>query len=95
MNHADVEYIFEDQAGFVYACSLDQGLYRLDPDKNVWEQFLISDNKDLPSPGFTVSNVVTGAEDNSGRIWVGTDGWGSSASSPKRNASSANRFLSH
>lgn len=76
VNHADVEYIFEDQAGFVYACSLDQGLYRLDPDKNVWEQFLISDNKDLPSPGFTVSNVVTGAEDNSGRIWVGTDGWG-------------------
>lgn len=76
LNHADVEYIFEDRKGFLYACSLNQGLYRLNPVSGEWKQFTTPDDKSGKEYGLPTYKIITGAEDPDGKLWFGTDGWG-------------------
>lgn len=76
LNHADVEYIFEDHLGFLYACSLNQGLFRLDPGNGKWKQFTTVSEKNKKDIGLPTYKILTGAEDNKGRLWFGTDGCG-------------------
>lgn len=76
LNHADVEYIFEDRKGFLYACSLNRGLYRLNPVTGEWKQFTTPDGKSGNECGLPTYKIITGAEDPDGKLWFGTDGWG-------------------
>ncbi len=76
LNHADVEYIFEDRCGYLYACSLNQGVFRLDPHNGKWKQFTTVNNKNKTDAGLPSYKILTGAEDNKGRLWFGTDGCG-------------------
>lgn len=76
LNHADVEYIFEDHSGYLYACSLNQGLFRHDPIRDKWEQYTTVSENNKKDVGLPTYKVLTGAEDKKGRLWFGTDGWG-------------------
>lgn len=76
LNHADVEYMFEDRKGYLYACSLNQGLYRFNPKNEEWKQFSSLNDKNNKDCGLPTYKIVTGAEDSKGRLWFGTDGWG-------------------
>lgn len=76
LNHADVEYMFEDKAGFIYACTLNQGIFRLNPANGEWEQFSTLSEKNNRDCALPTYKIVTGAEDSKGNLWFGTDGWG-------------------
>lgn len=76
LNHADVEYLFEDRSGCLYACSLNQGLFRFDPRKGDWTQFSMVSKKNDADCGLPTNKITTGAEDSAGQLWFGTDGWG-------------------
>ena len=76
LNHADVEYIFEDKAGFIYACSLNQGLFRFNPRNGKWKQFSTPSEKNNYDCGLPTDKIVTGAQDSKGNLWFGTDGYG-------------------
>lgn len=82
LNHADVEYMFEDRSGYMYACSLNQGIFRHDPRTGEWKQFTTVSDKNSSDCGLPTYKIITGAEDNAGRLWFGTDGWGLMRFSP-------------
>lgn len=71
---ADVVFMMEDKRGFLWACTNDQGIYRLDRKTEKWQQFSADDNNDLN--GLPTNAVVTAACDDEGKMWFGTDGFG-------------------
>lgn len=63
---ADVSYIMEDRQGGLWVCSMNNGIYRLDPQQQQWKHYT-----DLPT-----QKVITACEDKNGTLWFGTDGQG-------------------
>lgn len=68
---ADVCFIMEDRKGYLWACSTDNGIFRLDRKTRRWEQFKSDGDGSLPA-----KSVVTAECDEMGNLWFGTDGGG-------------------
>lgn len=70
---ADVTCIIEDQRGFLWATSLDNGLFRLDRKTQQWINYRHDpeDKSTLPT-----NKLFTACLDNQNRLWFGTDGSG-------------------
>lgn len=59
--------IFKDRKGFIWLCTQEQGLIKLDTDLQILKKF----NQD--NSGLTTNNIRTVEEDNDGNIWIGTE----------------------
>lgn len=75
---ADASYIIDDTKGFLWVCSSDAGIYRMDRKTGKWEHFHENEyGQEGNSPGKLPTNSVVTAEcDTAGNIWFGTDGYG-------------------
>lgn len=73
---ADVCFMIEDPKGFLWACTTNSGVYRLDRKTGKWEQFKgNSFNRNDPKSPPT-NAMVTAAFDKKGNLWFGSDGFG-------------------
>lgn len=72
----DISCIMEDKKGYLWVCSLNQGVYRLNQKTQKWEHFSI-DSDERNKPGNIPSNkIITACLDVGGTLWFGTDGHG-------------------
>ncbi len=72
---ADVEFMFQDSQKYVYALSLDKGMFMRDPKSGKWENFTASPDWEKTG-GLPSNKLICGAEDSKRNIWLGTDGMG-------------------
>lgn len=73
---ADISYIMEDKKGYLWVCSLNQGVYRLDQKAQKWVHFsLQAENGRIPVV-IPTNKVITACLDEKENLWFGTDGCG-------------------
>lgn len=72
---ADVDCLIEDSKGYLWACTTNQGVFRLDRKTGKWEQF-VAEPSDGNGGSLPTNSVVTAQCDSRGQLWLGTDGSG-------------------
>lgn len=73
---ADIDYLMEDKKGYLWACSTDKGVFRLDRKTGEWKQFSSEADDPDKEPPIPTNSIVTAECDENGNLWVGTDGGG-------------------
>ncbi len=73
---ADVDCIIEDKRGGLWVGSTDKGIFRLDRKTGKWTQYLSDAGEGNGAAGLPSHSVVTAECDDSGNLWIGTDGGG-------------------
>lgn len=73
---ADVDCLLEDRKGYLWACTTNRGVYRLDRKKGKWEQYSSEPVKGGGEAALPTNSVVTAQYDDNGNMWIGTDGYG-------------------
>lgn len=69
---ADICFILDDKKGYMWACSTNNGVFRLERTTGKWQHF---QNNESPT-SLPLKSIVTAACDDSGNLWLGTDGAG-------------------
>jgi len=65
--------ILEDQSGYLWIATDNDGAFRLNPKTNQWKHYV----REEDHPGSITSNsIITLHEDLNGRVWLGTNGGG-------------------
>lgn len=72
---ADVSYIMEDRRGYLWVCSLNQGVFRLNGKTQKWEHFL-SQSEEGKQSIIPSNKIITACLDEKENLWFGTDGCG-------------------
>lgn len=73
---ADVSCIMEDKRGYLWVCSLNQGVFRLDGNTQKWEHFFSQSDGREEQAVIPSNKVITACLDEKGNLWFGTDGCG-------------------
>lgn len=73
---ADVSYIMEDKKGYLWVCSLNQGVFRLNGKTQKWEHFSSQSEEEGKQAVIPSNKVITACLDEKGNLWFGTDGCG-------------------
>ena len=75
---ADVCFITDDHRGYLWACTTDAGLYRMNRDTGKWEHFYERDTASGAGRqgSLPTNSIVTAECDQDGNMWFGTDGNG-------------------
>lgn len=72
---ADVSYIMEDKKGYLWVCSLNQGVFRLHKKTQKWTHFF-SQSEEGKQSTIPSNKVITACLDEKENLWFGTDGCG-------------------
>lgn len=72
----DIVYIMEDKRGYMWVCSLNQGIFRLNQQTQTWDRFSTQPQTKDGVAALLTNKVVTACLDNKGNLWFGTDGHG-------------------
>lgn len=72
---ADVVCLLEDRKGYLWACTTNRGLFRLDRKTGKWNQYSSDKSKGIGA-GLPTNSIVTAQYDDNGNLWIGTDGCG-------------------
>lgn len=72
---ADVVCLLEDRKGYLWACTSDCGIFRLDRKTGKWDQYSSEHEKGEVLP-LLANSIVTAQYDDNGNLWIGTDGSG-------------------
>lgn len=73
---ADISSIMEDRKGFMWVCSLNRGVFRLNKKTQKWEHFLRQPDEQAEAGMIPTNKVITACVDNKDNLWLGTDGHG-------------------
>lgn len=73
---ADIGYLMEDKKGYLWACTTNKGVFRLDRKTGEWVQFSSETDEPDKEPPIPTNSIVTAECDENGNLWVGTDGGG-------------------
>lgn len=73
---ADVSCIMEDKRGYLWVCSLNQGVFRLNGKTQKWEHFSSQSQEEGKQAAIPSNKVITACLDEKGNLWFGTDGCG-------------------
>lgn len=73
---ANVSYIMEDKKGYLWVCSLNQGIFRLDRKTQKWEHFSLRTGEEENQSVIPSNKIITACLDEKENLWFGTDGCG-------------------
>lgn len=73
---ADISYIMEDKKRYLWVCSLNRGVYRLDQKTQKWDHFMLQPKEENGADVIPTNKVITACSDEKENLWLGTDGCG-------------------
>ena len=68
--------MMEDKKGYLWVCSLNQGIFRLDRKTQKWEHFSLRTGEEENQSVIPSNKIITACLDEKENLWFGTDGCG-------------------